>query len=242
MSYTTDEQLVYNRPRVVVGMSSGTRMTAKHRAYESIKQGILSFVYKPGDFLTEAELARQIGLSRTPVREALLLLQAEGLVRLVPQKGAVVPPMAVRDVEEVLELRLLVEVFAAGKALGGRQDALPRLRQLLRDQEIQLQTGFDPARFISVDREFHRVFVAAAGNRRLLKLYEDLRDQQMRLGIQAVLSSAGRAREVVEEHRRIVRCLEEGEEAGLKAAVEDHLMRTLAALRQDGAVDTAVLG
>ncbi|MDI6895561.1 MAG: GntR family transcriptional regulator [Bacillota bacterium] len=223
-------------------MSSGPRITAKHRAYESIKQGILNFVYKPGEFLTEAELARRIGLSRTPVREALLLLQAEGLVQLVPQKGAIVPPMAVRDVEEVLELRLLVEVFAAGKVLAGRQDALPRLHQLLKEQEVQLEAGFDPALFIGVDREFHRVFVAAAGNRRLLKLYEDLRDQQMRLGIQAVLSSAGRAREVVEEHRYIVRCLEEADEAGLRAAVEDHLMRTLAALRQDGVVHTAVLG
>src|SRR3954466_12275201 len=90
--------------------------TATSRAYDHLKQAILDRAYPGGALLSEGEVAAQVGVSRTPVREALLRLEAEGLVRLYPKRGALVLPVSPKEISDVLETRELVETFAAGKA------------------------------------------------------------------------------------------------------------------------------
>ena len=92
-------------------------MTRTERAYAYTKQRVLDATYAGGDLLTEGEVADALGISRTPVREAFVRLEAEGLLRLYPKRGALVVPVSAGEVEAVMETRLLVERFAFGKAI-----------------------------------------------------------------------------------------------------------------------------
>src|SRR5512142_91634 len=83
------------------------------RAYLAIKDGILTLQIKPGQLVAIGDLASQLGVSRTPVRDALLRLEKEGLVIINPRKGAYIMPLSVQDVQEVFELRILLESYAA---------------------------------------------------------------------------------------------------------------------------------
>src|SRR3954454_15530202 len=99
-----------------VGVHSPGR-SAADRAYAHAKAGILARRYAPHGLLTEGELADAVGVSRTPVREALLRLQAEGLIRLLPKRGALTLPVTPAEVADVLETRRLIETFAVRKAI-----------------------------------------------------------------------------------------------------------------------------
>lgn len=90
---------------------------AADRVYAHVKQGVLERTYEGGTLLTEGELAEAVGVSRTPVREALLRLEAEGLIKLYPKKGALVLPVSAQEIADVVETRLLVEEHAARKAV-----------------------------------------------------------------------------------------------------------------------------
>src|ERR1044071_5240332 len=100
-------------------------MTRTERAYAYTKQRVLDSTFAGGDLITEGEVADALGLSRTPVREAFLRLEGEGLLRLYPKRGAVGVPVSVGEVEAVIETRMLVERFALDKVLaGGPAEAL----------------------------------------------------------------------------------------------------------------------
>src|SRR4051794_21171102 len=92
-------------------------MNASERAYAFTKERILDGRFGGGDFITEGEIAEGIRLSRTPVREAFLRLQSEGLLRLYPKRGALVVPVSIREVESVMETRKVVERFAIEKVI-----------------------------------------------------------------------------------------------------------------------------
>src|ERR687890_2342330 len=92
-------------------------MTRTEAAYAYTKQRVLDSTYAGGDLLTEGEVAEALGMSRTPVREAFLRLQSEGLLRLYPKRGALVVPVSVGEIEAVMETRMLVERFALDKLL-----------------------------------------------------------------------------------------------------------------------------
>src|SRR5215216_1189136 len=102
-----------------MGMASvAAKRSATDRAYDFTKQRVLDSTYAGGDLLTEGEVADALGLSRTPVREAFLRLQGEGLLRLYPKRGALVVPVSVGEIEAVIETRMLIERFALDKVLG----------------------------------------------------------------------------------------------------------------------------
>src|SRR6476660_9315497 len=108
-----------------VRMSSPGTLTAKQppaadRVYTHVKQGVLERRYEGGTLLTEGELAEAVGVSRTPVREALLRLEVEGLIRLYPKKGALVVPVSAQEAHDVVEARALIEEWAAGRAWARR--------------------------------------------------------------------------------------------------------------------------
>lgn len=143
---------------------------AAERAYDAIRAGILTGDHAPGARLPEGELATAIGVSRTPVREALHRLDAEGLVSFSPNRGAQVVAFSDRDVDEIYSLRALLEGDAARRAaprIG--PDATDRLRGLADAME---DVGLDPApaaraRIAGLNRDFHATILAAADNRRL---------------------------------------------------------------------------
>ena len=98
-------------------MASSLSMTATERAYAFTKGRVLDSTFAGGELITEGEVAEALGMSRTPVREAFLRLEGEGLLRLYPNRGARVVPVSVAEVESVMETRMLVERFALDKLL-----------------------------------------------------------------------------------------------------------------------------
>ena len=108
---------------------SAGRPAAKDRALDYVKNQVLTGAFPGGELISEGEVAAALGMSRTPVREAFLRLEAEGLLRLYPQRGALVVPVSSEESRSVIEARLLLEQFAAGKVIGrGRRGVRGGLR------------------------------------------------------------------------------------------------------------------
>ncbi|MDP8958155.1 MAG: GntR family transcriptional regulator [Actinomycetota bacterium] len=211
-------------------MTQQLHRSAKDVAYEYVKGQIIGPHLQEGVFLTEGQVAMALGISRTPVREAFLRLEAESLLTLVPQKGAFIPPISDREVQEVMETRKVLEVYCGQRVARAGIDLSRPLSTLLREQE---QRSDDVEDFIDCDRRFHHHIVSTAGNRLLTKLYESLRDRQLRMGIKAVVGDRGRAHQVIDEHRTIAEALESGDEGLVRRALEAHLDATLATLRRE---------
>ena len=201
--------------------ATATKLPAAARAYRVIKESILDRTHPGGTLLTEGELAEQVGVSRTPVREALLRLEADGLVRLYPKKGALVLPVSADEIADVLETRELVEVHAALKAVGAAGGLLPELRQRVTEMRAARAAG-DSVAFMAADRAFHRAIVATAGNTVLIGLYDSLRDRQLRMGVEYVRSGPERMDRAIAEHETIVRALSSGDTERVRRSVHRH--------------------
>ncbi|KAA9162664.1 GntR family transcriptional regulator [Amycolatopsis acidicola] len=212
---------------------SGERVggSAQDVTYRWLKQHIGTLPRDAGSFLTESEVAVATGMSRTPVREALLRLETEGLLQIVPKKGAFVPPISDADVRAVLQARALLEDWSARRVVPTSPDFLTRLEELVAEQRTLVG---DPMAFIVCDRAFHRAIVEQAGNPVLAEFYESLRDRQIRMGVRAVASSANRAEVVLSEHSAIVEALRSGDPDVAADAHITHLRSTMAALGVSG--------
>ena len=165
-------------------------MTATERAYAFTKRRILDGRFAGGALISEADVAEGVQLSRTPVREAFVRLESEGLLRLYPKRGALVVPVSAEEVESVMETRLLVERHAIAKVIHTGTEVRARLDRAIARQEDLAAREATPA-FVEADRGFHRIFVAAAGNPILLALYDSLRDRQSRMGLVAIARDDG---------------------------------------------------
>jgi DNA-binding GntR family transcriptional regulator len=206
-------------------------MTSKDRAYTYTKQRVLDASYAGGDLLTEGEVADALGMSRTPVREAFLRLEGEGLLRLYPKRGALVVPVSAQEVEAVMETRVLVERFAVEKAIVREADVTGAMRDAIHRQEEHADAG-DLDGFVAADRAFHTVLVAAAGNQIVLDLYDSLRDRQQRMGITALRREPRRLGQILDEHRELVDSIAAGEVERSLELLDAHLRGTLSLLRE----------
>jgi DNA-binding GntR family transcriptional regulator len=206
-------------------------MTRTERAYAYTKQRVLDATYAGGDLLTEGEVADALGISRTPVREAFLRLEGEGLLRLYPKRGALVVPVSAGEVEAVMETRVLVERFAFGKAIERGADVTGAMEAAIARQEERAADG-DLDGFVEADRAFHTVLVAAAGNPIVLSLYESLRDRQQRMGVTALRREPRRLAEILDEHRALTSAVAGGDAARTLDVLDAHLRGTLVLLRE----------
>ncbi|MDT7659575.1 MAG: hypothetical protein QOF38_4290 [Pseudonocardiales bacterium] len=209
--------------------------TAKDRAYRYTKDGVLDGRFPGGELISEGAVADALRMSRTPVREAFLLLEAEGLLRLFPKRGALVVPVSAHEIESVLEARELIEGHALRKILRRpdetRTVVTTQLREVLADQEARLATGDEHA-FVDADRTFHQIIVTEAGNPILLELYQSLRDRQLRMGIGALVRDPDRGRRIMREHTALVEGLEAGDADRLDEHLRQHLDGTRTVLRR----------
>lgn len=154
-------------------MNRPERLRASDVAYSSIRQGLAAGRWAPGSHLRESELAAELGISRTPVREALRKLASEQLVSFEPHLGVRVPGWSDHDIEEIFALRVELESYAAGQAArhaSGAQAA--ELRVLAEGIEQAAFGGPEPdyVQITELNNRFHGLIVAAAGNQRLVSL------------------------------------------------------------------------
>ncbi|EGX57664.1 GntR family transcriptional regulator [Streptomyces zinciresistens K42] len=198
------------------------RPPAADRVYTHVKQGVLERRYEGGTLLTEGELAEAVGVSRTPVREALLRLEVEGLIKLYPKKGALVLPVSAQEIKDVVETRMLVEQHAARKAVPAPPQLIARLEELLARQQEQAAAG-DLAGAAVTDRCFHAEIVRSGGNEILSRLYDQLRDRQLRMGVAVLHSHPDRIAKTLAEHEEILQALRSGDGEAAVGLVHRHI-------------------
>ncbi|MEU7156175.1 GntR family transcriptional regulator [Streptomyces chrestomyceticus] len=195
---------------------------AAERVYAYVKQAVLERHYEGGMLLTEGELAEAVGVSRTPVREALLRLEVEGLLKLYPKKGAMVLPVSAQEIADVVETRLLVEEHAARKAVPAAPALIAELEEQLAKM-VELAASGDLAAVSVADRCFHAAIVRSAGNQILDRLYEQLRDRQLRMGVAVMHANPDRIAKNIAEHGEILQALRAGDAAAAVDAVHRHV-------------------
>lgn len=214
--------------------------SASERAYQYVKNEILKRRFAAHDLLSEGEIAHAVGVSRTPVREALLRLQGEGLLRLLPKRGALVMPVTADEVADVMETRRVIESFAALKIVTGKGGAAlaPVLDEHLASMRRAMAAA-DLTAYVAADRDFHLAIVAATGNEILTSLYRSLRERQLRMGLVNLLDDSGakvdpaRMRSTLTEHELIRRAISTGNADAATKAVTSHLERTARHLFRD---------
>jgi DNA-binding GntR family transcriptional regulator len=211
----------------------GNKLAAKDRALDYVKNQILTGAFPGGELISEGEVADALGMSRTPVREAFLRMEAEGLLRLYPQRGALVIPVSPQEVRAVMEARLLLEQFAAGKVAGqsaeARGDISNRMATELARQRQTAAAG-DLRDFSDADRAFHATLLEAAGNSILHDVYGSLRDRQMRMVGESAVREPARLETILAEHAEIAEAVRDGDLNRSLEAIEAHLAGTQRAL------------
>lgn len=153
----------------------------RDRAYEEIKREILKLGLEPGQFLSIGDLAKQLSVSRTPVRDALLQLEREGWVTVLPFKGAYVSVISVKDIEDIFELLVVLEAHMARLAAEKFTDSdVEKADTLLAQSQSLINTG-RMSETAGVWSQFHNLIEAAANNPRMLEIIDQLRQQCIRL-------------------------------------------------------------
>lgn len=198
------------------------RTTLSREAYRALRSAILDRRLRAGRKLVVRVLSEDLGLSPTPIKEALTALEREGLVVAVPHRGYHVPHITPHDVEELYALREVVEGLAASRAArlsDARVSA--QLDRLLDRQRVCVRAG-DVERYGDLDLAFHRTLREASGNARLSRVAEAF-DGQIRLLISTSAQLPGRLPSSLQEHVAIVRAIKAGDSQAAEAAMRHHV-------------------
>jgi DNA-binding GntR family transcriptional regulator len=197
-------------------------VSIRKKVYAAIREHILDGSFPPGERLVESRIAEQIKTSRTPVREALHLLESEGLLEAIPRAGYRVKPLHWEEVEEICEIRVVNETLAARWAMKRiTPKEILALENNLKVAEHEVRSG-NPKAFVQRDAEFHEILAHASRSERLLEHCQLLRKHMLRYRIESLYLPETALR-AIEGHRRILECLKARDEAGLEKAIRDHL-------------------
>ncbi len=190
---------------------------------EQIRSEITSGRLEPGTMVSAVQLAERIGVSRTPIRDALLQLEQAGMVRIEKNRGATILATTLEDLLEVFQLRLMLEVPAAGQAARTRTDE--QLRGILACFEAMGEATDDAEELLVLDRDLHISIAAASGNGRLQGLLLDLRNLVLTRGV-GTTSTARTGRELVDDHAGLVDAIERQDAETASAEMRRHIKNT----------------
>ena len=191
--------------------------------FNTLRQAILKGELKPGERLMEIQLANKLGVSRTPVREAIRKLELEGLVLMIPRKGAEVAEITRQDMEDVLEVRTALEELAVKDACDHITDAqLSELKKASSEFKKALLEGKDLVTCADADMHFHNVILSATNNRRLIQMLNNLSEQMYRYRME-YLKDERTHKTLIDEHDAIRRALKKHDKNKAGAAIRVHI-------------------
>ncbi len=200
-----------------------SKSTAK--AYAAIYQALTAGKLRPGEHLAEERLAREIGVSRTPVREALRRLSAEGFVELMPNQGGKVPSLSVDDVIEIFDLRLILESYAvslaARRITAAQLDELGRLCDIMERAVAKRSRGYIEE-ISTHNRRFHRVLIEAAGGQRLSRILTQVIEMPLMLDTYSRFSADDMNRSM-RHHRELTAALAAHDPDWAKSVMQAHI-------------------
>lgn len=213
-----------------------TTKSLEEQVYSNLEEAIINGDYSRGDSLTEMSLCKKLGVSRTPVRSALHRLSEEGLIEVVPNRGAVVIGVTEEDLTDAYKIRMRLEGLASSMAGERMTDAdKKKLKETVDLSEFYLSKG-DTDKLKELDTEFHRIIYKATGNRTLCKILSEIH-RNIRSYRKLSLCVPGRLERSIKEHREIYNAIERGDcnEADRLTSLhlEEAMKNTLAAIKRD---------
>ncbi len=197
--------------------------------FNALRESILHGELQPGSRLIEVDLAQQLGVSRTPIREAIHKLEQEGLVKMLPRRGARVANISEKNVHDVLEVREALESLAAELAV---RRITPQEKIRLRQLEADFSASIGDKNLAVIaqkDEAFHDMIYQATKNQKLQFVISNLREQMYRFRLEYIKDEKSR-KLLVEEHRAIADAIIKGETEQAKAISEVHIQNQEAAI------------
>lgn len=190
--------------------------------FNTLRQAIITGEFVPGERLMEIALANRLGVSRTPVREAIRKLELEGLVVMIPRKGAEVARITEKDLRDVLEVRSSLEELAAGLATERLDDgSREKIKAALENFREAIATGDNP-KIADCDVEFHDAVFEATKNKRLIQIINNLREQIYRYRLEYVKDTEYHA-VLLKEHEELAEAMFRGDKAGAQKIMKRHI-------------------
>lgn len=209
------------KPAGIAELHDDREPTARERAYEHVRAGILRGDYPPGAFVEEETVCRAAGVSRTPVREAFQRLDTERFLELLPRRGARVRQVTARELLDLYETRQVIEGFAIDRLCATDESPPEDLAALA--AAMRALPPDDLPRHIECDRLFHRTLVGAARNEIMLELYDGLRARQQHVALAALGADPSRVPTILDEHDRLVEAIAARDAAGARRVLGLHL-------------------
>ncbi|MCD8149318.1 MAG: GntR family transcriptional regulator [Clostridiales bacterium] len=190
--------------------------------FQTLRAAILKGDLKPGERLMELQLASRLGVSRTPIREAIRMLEQEGLAITIPRKGAEVAKMTEKDMEDVLQIRCALEELAVRLSCQNITEAeVQELRVAMNRFREKVDTG-DIAQIAEADVNFHDVLYMASDNPKLLGMLNNLREQMYRYRVE-YLKDFTVYPQLIEEHRQLYEAVKAGDAQKASSMTRRHL-------------------
>ncbi|MFD1037453.1 GntR family transcriptional regulator [Virgibacillus byunsanensis] len=200
------------------------RATLQYKVTTKLREVILKGDFKLGDRLIQEEWATKLGVSRMPIREALRQLEVEGLVRIEPRRGAIVTPISISDIEEIYQLRTLLEGEAVERSLPFlEEDDITELESLYSQMISLNNTEKDVEEFMKLNAEFHRILRHGCPWRRIHSMIDTLW-KGIPLYTPSLLSN--HIKEAHQEHKQMVEFIRQNEPKKLRRIMEKHILRT----------------
>jgi DNA-binding GntR family transcriptional regulator len=194
----------------------------RKKIYDHLREGLLNGEILPHQHLVEARIAKEIGTSRTPIREALHSLELEGLIESIPRVGYVVKSISEREVEEICEIRMAIEALAARWAMEkAYKKLIEELKKNISISDAEVSKG-DVRAFVDMDAQFHEIISKFSGSRRLLELAQTLRRHMLRYRIQSIYLVDNVLR-AIEGHKGILRAIEKRDLEEVNQAIRHHM-------------------
>jgi DNA-binding GntR family transcriptional regulator len=190
---------------------------------DSIKTAIIKGKFKPGEKISEGDLAESMGISRTPLREAFRKLENEGFIEIIPRKGAVVTGISHREMNDLYEIKSTLEGLAARLASANMKDKdIIKLEKINDELKDHIDRN-DLEAFYQAHTKFHEVFVKLSENRRLIRMISNLNDHFKRFGIVS-MTLPGQYESAIKQHEGIIRAFKSGDEKVVEEKVRTNVM------------------
>lgn len=198
------------------------RLPLRELVCNAIRGAINSGRLQPGERLIEIQLAEELGISRTPLREAMRKLEMEGFIVMIPRKGTYVADISLKDITEIYEVRISLDMLAASLAAERISDEeLEEMnRQLLLTASLSVET--EMAEIVAADSVFHDVLYRAARNERLLGIISNLREQITNIRGRS-MAQPGRMKDTLTEHRNLLDAIASRDPEAAAAAARVHI-------------------
>lgn len=190
--------------------------------FNTLRQAILKGELKPGERLMEIQLANKLGVSRTPIREAIRKLELEGLVLMIPRKGAEVADITEKSLRDVLEVRRALEELAGSLACERiKPEQIEEMRRAEQEFRDTLKSG-DVTKIAEADEKFHDIIFLATENQKLISMLNNLREQMYRYRVEC-LKREELHEQLTQEHEEIIRRIEERKRDETMQIIRQHI-------------------